>query len=105
MKSRIDEHPILGKFEKGRVVSFTFDGKDMKGCEGEPVAMALKANGVLVHRYTSRTHSPRGMFCAIGRCTDCVMVVDGRPNVGTCVVPLSEGMNVQTQDGTVAKED
>ena len=62
--------------------------------------MALKAAGVLVHRYTEKKHSPRGVFCAIGRCTDCVMIVNGEPNIRTCVTPLKEGMTVDTQYGT-----
>ena len=43
----------------------------------------------MVHRYTAKRHEARGVFCAIGRCTDCVMVVDGRPNVRTCMRMLS----------------
>jgi hypothetical protein len=96
---RIDEHPILGKFEKERKVQFTFDGQPMEGYEGEPIAVALRSHGVMVHRYTTKRNDPRGVFCAIGRCTDCIMVVDGVPNVRTCVEPLREGMVVQTQVG------
>lgn len=102
---RINEHPIIGKVEKGRLVTFELDGKPMEGYEGEPVAMALKAAGVQTHRYTSKNHKPRGIFCAIGRCTDCVMIVDGKPNVRTCVTPLREGMKVQTQYGVSAKPE
>ena len=78
---RIEEHPILGQFEKGPRIQFTYDGKAMEGFEGEPIAIALRSNGVMIHRYTSRRNEPRGMFCAIGRCTDCIMVVDGHPNI------------------------
>lgn len=42
---------------------------------------------------------PRGFFCAIGKCSSCFMVVDGVPNVRTCVTPLAEGMNIETQYG------
>jgi len=100
---RIDEHPILGKQEEKRVVEFTLDGQIIMGFEGEPIAAALKAAGVMIHRYTKKLHQPRGIFCAIGRCTDCVMVVDGKPNVRTCVTSLKAGMNVQTQFGVSAK--
>jgi len=96
---RIDEHPILGTFDKGRKVEFTFDGRVMEGFEGEPVAVALRSNGVLIHRYTARRNEPRGVFCAIGRCTDCIMIVDDIPNVRTCVEPLKEGMVIHTQVG------
>lgn len=97
--SRIVEHPILGAPSKGSRVVFTYDGVEMEGYEGEPIAMALKAAGVEVHRFTAKRHEPRGIFCAIGRCTDCVMVVDGKPNVRTCMTPLAAGMDVRTQDG------
>lgn len=103
MSDRITEHPILGKQEKGRLVKFVFDGLEVEGYEGEPIAAALKANGLMVHRYTKKEHKPRGIFCAIGRCTDCVMVVDGLPNVRTCITPLAEGMDVRTQYGVSDK--
>ncbi len=77
----------------------------MEGCEGEPIAMALRAAGVMTHRYTARFHEPRGIFCAIGRCTDCVMVVDGKPNIRTCVTPLRAGMKVETQHGLSAQKE
>lgn len=94
----IESHPIL-EFQHGRKVGFTFDGKPMEGFEGEPIAVALHANGVKVYRYSPEAHRPRGFFCAIGKCSSCFMVVDGVPNVRTCVTPLTEGMAVETQHG------
>lgn len=99
---RIEYHPILGKPEEKKEVEFIYDGKKLIGFEGEPIAAALKAAGVMVHRYTKKHHEPRGIFCAIGRCTDCVMIVDGKLNVRTCVTPLVQGMNIQTQYGVLA---
>ncbi len=101
---RIAEHPILGNSPEGKMVTFTFDGKELSGYEGEPIAVALRVNGVMVHRYTAKRHEPRGVFCAIGRCTDCVMIVDGVPNVRTCITPLKAGMKVETQYGVTGKE-
>ena len=103
MAERKVEHPILGVQEKGRKVSFFFDGKEYEGFEGEPIAAALKANDVMIHRYTKKEHKPRGIFCAIGRCTDCVMIVNGVPNVRTCITALEEGMIVKTQYGVSEK--
>lgn len=102
---RVKEHPILEPLEERRKVKFLLDGKEVEGYEGEPIAAALRDMGVLTHRYTSREHKPRGIFCAIGRCTDCVMIVDGKPNIRTCVTPLKEGMTVETQDGISKKEN
>lgn len=102
---RIEEHPILGIAEKGEKVVFEFDGSTMEGYEGEPIAAALRANGVMAHRHTMKKGEPRGVFCAIGRCTDCVMIVDGKPNIRTCVTPLKAGMKVQTQYGVSEKPE
>ena len=102
---RVTEHPIISDFKKGRLVKFEYDGKVLEGYEGEPIAMALKANDIEIHRYTTKLHKPRGIFCSIGRCTDCVMVVDGVPNVRTCMTALKEGMRVQTQYGVSAKKE
>lgn len=101
---RIEEHPILGKLDNRKTVAFTYDGEDLEGFEGEPIATALKAAGVMVHRYTKKHDKPRGIFCAIGRCTDCVMVVNGKTNVRTCITPLEEGMKVETQYGVSVRK-
>ncbi|MGI6217233.1 MAG: (2Fe-2S)-binding protein [Coriobacteriales bacterium] len=102
---RIEQHPIIGTYDKGRLVHFTLDGKEMTGYEGESIAAALHAAGVMTHRYTAKMHKPRGIFCAIGRCTDCVMIVNGQPNVRTCITQLEEGMEVKTQYGVLTKEE
>ena len=47
---RISEHPIIESYNKGRKVTFSFDGKELSGYEGESIATALKAAGVMVHR-------------------------------------------------------
>jgi predicted molibdopterin-dependent oxidoreductase YjgC len=96
---RIQVHPILGDIPEGRLVNFMYNGKPLQGIEGEPISAALRVAGVMTHRYTKKRHEPRGVFCAIGRCTDCVMVVDGKPNIRTCITPLREGMTVNTQYG------
>ena len=103
--SRITNHPILGETPERKLVKFTYDGKTLEGYEGEPIASALRVAGVMAHRYTAKKQEPRGVFCAIGRCTDCVMVVDGKPNVRTCITPLAEGMTVETQYGVSNKKE
>ena len=96
---RVKDHPILGKAEKKRKVTLRVDGEAILALEGEPIAAALLAAGRHVFRYTTKRNEPRGVFCALGRCTDCVMVVDGRPNVRTCVTPVKDGMIIETQVG------
>jgi predicted molibdopterin-dependent oxidoreductase YjgC len=95
---RIEQHPILS-FNKGRKVKFTFNGREMEGYEGEPIAAALHDAGIRVLGYSSVHKRPRGFYCAIGNCSSCLMTVNGRPNVRTCVEKLVEGMNIETQQG------
>lgn len=80
-------------------VEIEVDNRKIMAREGEPIAAALLANGINVLRYTSRFNSPRGVYCAIGRCSDCLMNVDGVPNVRVCVTPVREGMIIKTQFG------
>ncbi|MEA4973059.1 hypothetical protein SDC9_143099 [bioreactor metagenome] len=103
--NRVEVHPILGEFNtEKKLVKFRYNDTELEGYEGEPIASALLAAGIKIHRYSLKEKKARGIFCAIGRCTDCVMVVDGNINVRTCVTPLKEGMVVQTQYGLSAKE-
>jgi predicted molibdopterin-dependent oxidoreductase YjgC len=96
---RVVEHPILGRLAEKRVVQIEVDGTAVSALEGEPIATALLAAGKVVFRYTRKLGEPRGVYCAIGRCTDCMMVVDGVPNVRTCVTAVRAGMAVETQHG------
>ena len=100
---RIEQHPILGESRRTDTYIY-FDGERIPAVTGEPVAAALMAAGVRTFRYTAKTGQPRGVFCGIGRCNDCKMVVDGVPNTRTCVTPVREGMDVRTQHG-LGEED
>ena len=96
---RVLDHPILGRLPESKLVHFTLDGQTLTGVENEPILAALAAHGVCLCRTTPRRSEPRWFYCGIGRCTDCMMMVDGVPNVRTCVTPLREGMRVETQQG------
>ncbi len=96
---RIEIHPILGKKEKKRKVLIEVNGKNIEAEEGEPISAALMAAGVCVFHYTKKNRAPRGFFCAVGRCSDCLMIVDGIPNIRTCVTPVRAKMKIETQYG------
>lgn len=101
---RVDHHVILDTQPHGSVVEITVDGKPLQAYEGEPILAALLAGGIRINRYTVKKHEPRGLFCGIGQCTDCAMIVDGIPNVRTCITPVRAGMAVETQDGLTGKK-
>lgn len=96
---RVENHPVLGKLEESSMVTINVDGKELKARKGEMILAALLANGMIVNRYTRKNREPRGLFCGIGQCTDCMMTVNGVPNVRTCITPVEDGMTVEVQDG------
>ena len=96
---RIVDHPILGTLEQAETVTIYFDGTPIRARKGEPIAAALLSAVIASFRKTPKRHEPRGIFCAIGRCTDCMMIVNGKPNTRTCVTLVEDGMVVQTQNG------
>lgn len=97
----IEKHPIL-QFIHGKKVKFTFEDEELEGYENEPIAAALHAAGVRVLSYSEKRKRPRGFFCAVGKCSSCLMEVDGRQNVMVCMEPLRAGMKVRRQKGRAA---
>ena len=80
--------------------TFHLDGRPLPFTDGQTVGAALTAAGIRSWRTTRVAGRPRGLFCGIGICFDCLVVVDGRPNQRACLVPVRPGMQVTTQEGT-----
>jgi hypothetical protein len=89
---------------RGRRLHFMFDGLPVLACEGETVAAALFAAGHRTLRTSSRAGAPRGLFCGMGVCFDCLVRVNGRPNLRACQTPVADGMIVETQLGHGPRE-
>ena len=83
--------------KRGRRFEIEVDGHPVEAYEGETIAAALVASGRRVVRYTPKRNEPRGLYCGIGMCFDCVMTVDGVPNVRICTTPAKPGMRIQIQ--------
>ena len=86
-------------FERGVALGVVVDGAEVRAYEGESIAAALFASGHRFTRWTARTGEPRGYFCGMGVCQDCLVTVDGLPNVRACVTPARDGMRVESQRG------
>jgi aerobic-type carbon monoxide dehydrogenase small subunit (CoxS/CutS family) len=75
-------------------VSFSFNGSEYIGEEGQSVAAALLASGVTQLRSTRFNEKPRTIFCGIGVCFDCVVAINGVANQRACIVTISEGAQI-----------
>lgn len=78
----------------------TFDGRAIPCQEGWTIGAALTAAGVRSWRTTRRDRLPRGLFCGIGVCFDCLVTVNARPSVRACMAAAGPGDVVRTQEGT-----
>lgn len=81
-------------------VTFSFDGRPIRCDEDTTVGAALVASGVRSWRTTRIAERPRGIFCAIGVCFDCLVTINGRPSVRACLAPARVGDDVRSQVGT-----
>jgi hypothetical protein len=80
--------------------TFTFDGASIAFQDGWSVGAALTAAGIRSWRTTRHEGRPRGLFCGIGVCFDCLVTVDDRPSLRACLLPAKPGAAVTTQQGT-----
>jgi aerobic-type carbon monoxide dehydrogenase small subunit (CoxS/CutS family) len=85
--------------ERGPYFEFTLNGRPVKAFPGETIAAALLAAGWRNFRRTTILDQPRSLYCGMGVCWECAMVVNGRPNVRTCMTLAEPGMRVETQRG------
>jgi predicted molibdopterin-dependent oxidoreductase YjgC len=90
--------PLGPELERGPRVGITLDGRAVEAYGGETVATVLLAEGHVATRRTVRGE-PRGIFCGMGVCFDCLVVVDGIPNTRACMTWVHDGMQVSRQDG------
>jgi D-hydroxyproline dehydrogenase subunit gamma len=77
--------------------SMVFDGQTVRARDGDSVASALLAAGIRVTRETAVSGAPRGPWCMMGACFECVAIVDGQRGTRTCMTQATEGMRVDIQ--------
>ena len=101
-KADVTSHRATNRVEqgvsRGEPFAFTLDGRTIEAYPGETVAAALLAVDIRTLRRTEKSGSPRGVFCGMGICFDCLINVDGRPHLRACLTEAKPGMDVTTQD-------
>ncbi len=79
-------------------VNITFEGQEVPAIAGQPLAIALFAAGTKILGRSPKYHRPRGLFCLEGHCSSCLMRVDGRPNIRSCMLPVRDGLRCERQN-------
>ncbi|GGC27334.1 hypothetical protein GCM10011504_01910 [Siccirubricoccus deserti] len=78
----------------GTPLRLRFEGREIEALPGETLAAALSAAGILAYRHTAGG-APRGLYCGMGACFDCIVTIDGKPGQRACLVKVAAGMEVQ----------
>lgn len=94
---RIRQHPILPIPEKDEIVFF-WQGQRLTAQKGETIASALFAHGIRVFGHHPRDHSPQGLFCANGQCSQCMVIANDKP-LKACMELVEENMQVYPMEG------
>jgi predicted molibdopterin-dependent oxidoreductase YjgC len=86
-----------------RKIQFTFDGVAVEARAGESIAAALLAAGCRAWRRTALRNEPRGLFCGMGVCFDCLVQVRGQGLLRACQSQVAEGMVVEAPIGAATE--
>jgi D-hydroxyproline dehydrogenase subunit gamma len=99
----VSRAPLPNGIRRGTEVTITVDGESVRAHLGESVAAAMIADGNLALRRTRRGVE-RGLYCGMGVCFECLVMIDGSPNTRACMTWVRDGMEIRHMDGLVATE-
>ncbi len=94
---RLDPQPNE-RINRGEELIFTYRGRPVRAFAGDTFGSALYAAGQRVFSRSFKYHRPRGLLCCSGNCANCMMTVDGVPNVRVCAEPVRHGSEVKPQN-------
>jgi sarcosine oxidase, subunit alpha len=86
------------RIDRNEELVFSFRGKPIRAFVGDSIGSALYASGQRVFSRSFKYHRPRGLLCCSGDCPNCMMTVDGVPNVRVCAEPVRHGAYVEPQN-------
>jgi len=88
----------IASVSRGAKITIVVNGQACSAFEGETVHAALFAGGYRVLRKTVKTGQPRGIFCGMGVCYDCLVTIDGVPNQRACMTMVKGGMEIRVDE-------
>jgi sarcosine oxidase subunit alpha len=94
---RLPAHPSE-RLDRSRAVTVVMDDRRLSAFAGDTIGSAMAANGVTITGRSFKYHRARGLRCMTGACSNCLVTVDGVPNVRACLMPVRDGMSVRRQN-------
>jgi predicted molibdopterin-dependent oxidoreductase YjgC len=87
--------PSLAR-EHTKIINLTVNGEPVNTNSGQTVAAVLVAAGIQSYRHTFKSHQPRGLYCGMGICYECLVTINDQPGVRACVTLVEDGMRIET---------
>lgn len=88
----------IASVSRGAKITLVVNGRACSAFEGETVHAALLAAGYRVLRKTVKTGQPRGFFCGMGVCYDCLVTINGVPNQRACMTLVEDRMEIRVDE-------
>lgn len=82
---------------RGKAVRVTLNGAQVEAFSGDTVAAMMLVAGTASSQVNKHSGAPRGPYCHMGVCFECLVTIDDVPDCQACMVPVREGMTVHTQ--------
>jgi sarcosine oxidase subunit alpha len=92
------ENLRVDSVNRNRKVFINVNGKKISAYEGETLLAVLIASGVRILKKSAILQEPRGGLCGMGVCYDCLVTVDGVPNIRSCMTYVKNGMEIKTDE-------
>jgi len=73
----------------------TIDGESVTAYPGETLATVILSTGQRTFRTTTEAAEPRGLYCGMGICFDCLVTLNGRPNIRACATLAQAGISLK----------
>lgn len=101
----MNDNNFRNRIDIGKEISFLFNGRRLKGLEGQPIAVALFVNGIRTIRICEITGEARGIYCGIGHCYECRVTVNGMPGKRACLTLLEKNMDVSSENSVLGTKE
>lgn len=85
------------KYDRGKSVKIYFNDEELIAYEGENLAAALYSSNKRILRYSSKLKMPRGIYCLIGSCQECILLINGKKALA-CLTRVTENMTIESID-------
>ena len=97
-KSDFSQDLRIPSVRRGKKITLMVDGHTVFAYEGETVHAALTAAGIRTLRISSKTGKPRGVFCGMGICYECMVTIYHIPDQRACMTLVQDQMEIITKE-------